>query len=564
MLPAYTVAIIRADSSPVGHILCAAFSHAYSPSQVIVSDAVDDVSDAIVLSKASHVQSVDDVKTFLHRGGKVIVAGQADPTIESLSGVRYRGKLHPSLGEIKADAHGAASHSLAELVYEPAVLRLGGSPWLRRWLVRHDYERSWNNLGFGPITTDGSPWAVSGEYQTVAATPIAYIESQDSRITPFMAIRDIGRGAILWVNRPVAFSDSIEMVLLYRFISFYRAGEAKCPPLLLQVPNGLSSGVTMRFDCDEDLDSGRDLFHSLASSGMKPSVAVVAALLKEPRHVLGLKEIKQLDGAVLSHSVTHPSSWGGSYDAARYEAEQSRSLIEAVLQKTSPVIGAVSPFHQNPPFAFHALADAGYVGVATGLASCDPEALVGWGGRYPMQARGAHIIVHAQQCMLHGDIVHEQKGINEYVKSFDAQRWGWSIFGYLDHPPSERYQYGWASKDEQIGAHRLLTQHILMHRSDLWIANEDEVMLYLSALSHLNVIKEEHSDREILVKIDTAGLSAKEKQFMAGRFFTMAAAPALLVVPVHGASVMTGHSPFEHIRILIAGDGGQFRYTRAS
>jgi len=138
---------------------------------------------------------------------------------------------------------------------------------------------------------------------------------------------------------------------------------------------------------------------------------------------------------------------------------------------------AVSPFHQNPPYAVSALADNGYRGFVGGSISTDREFLLGRAGRVPLAPRP--IVSFSAQCMLHGDCYRRYgASIDVYRQSFDAHRAARAIFGYFDHPFSARYQYGWTDEATRIAAHTSLLEHI-QSQPDIWRASIADVFDFL-------------------------------------------------------------------------------------
>ena len=81
--------------------------------------------------------------------------------------------------------------------------------------------------------------------------------------------------------------------------------------------------------------------------------------------------------------------------------------------------------------------------------------------------------------MLHGDcFARYGDSVDVYKQSFDQHRASRSIFGYLDHPFSPRYQYGWATEDARIAAHRELVAHIA-NCPNVWWASTSDVLDFL-------------------------------------------------------------------------------------
>ena len=50
--------------------------------------------------------------------------------------------------------------------------------------------------------------------------------------------------------------------------------------------------------------------------------------------------------------------------------------------------------------------------------------------------------------------------LNTYFESYQLALASNSIYGYLDHPFSKRYSYGWKNEQERVNAHSDLILHI--------------------------------------------------------------------------------------------------------
>jgi hypothetical protein len=125
----------------------------------------------------------------------------------------------------------------------------------------------------------------------------------------------------------------------------------------------------------------------------------------------------------------------------------------------SEVAYAVSPFHQTPPYALRALRDAGYRGCVGGIIRNDPDFLFARGGE--VEGFGADFVGHSQQHMLHGDCLLESADpIAVSKEAFDLACRTKTLFGFLDHPFSTRYQYGWRDEEQRSAAHRQLIGHV--------------------------------------------------------------------------------------------------------
>jgi hypothetical protein len=277
----------------------------------------------------------------------------------------------------------------------------------------------------------------------------------------------------------------LEWRVVETFFDEHRADELPCLASLAEIPADYRGAVCARLDCDEAVASAAPLCELYQSHGVPLSLAVLTGQARAEADVGLLRHVIAAGGSVVSHSVRHEPNWGGSYERASQEAGESRAWIERHLPKAAPVRHAVSPFHQNPEYAVRALADCGYEGFIGGSIACDPEFLLGRAGRAPFVDQ--RIVSLSAQCMMHGDCFHRQgNSIDVYRQSFATHVAAHSIFGYLDHPFSERYQYGWQSETERIAAHRDLIAHIA-RQPDVWWASIERVFDFLSARDRATV-----------------------------------------------------------------------------
>lgn len=426
-------------------------------------------------------ESLIPMARVLAIGGKVIVFGAPDP------------RLLPQLGlaPAAADLTGLDAAAMcfsepwhgspAQVRYTDHPLALA-SPVRQRFFRRYDYAE-WNNLGYGAIRTDDSAFAAEGRSAEREAVELAGIwlqrEDGERRLASYMTLRDVDRGSLLWCARRVGPLDSVEWQVVERFISDWRP-DLCCLPYLQQTPRGCRCLVTMRLDCDEDVRSARPLFDWYRSKGIPFSLAVKTGLDMGPEDLGLLEAVRASGGSLLSHSHTHPPNWGEDAAQALEEARKSRQWFGRHWPNQPLPTLAVSPFHTNPPYAVQALAAAGYTGFVGGIIHNDPEYTLGRAGLAPF-ADG--IVSISQQSMLHGDCYRNQGGnVDVYVTACALQRAARGIFGYLDHPFSPRYQYGWDSEDQRIQAHAQLIVAIRAE-TDVWFWNEQACFDFVQALS---------------------------------------------------------------------------------
>lgn len=419
---------------------------------------------------------------------KLVLLGRLPSSLADVLGVRCE-TLSAELQEAAACAPAATyrvSESAAHVRWRTgAIARISGrsSPFPDRTLRRYDFTDEWNNLGFGAITTDGSVWSLAQQATLHPENELAAICSDASTFGAYAGLWNDGPGSVLWFNRAAGPVDSQEWRLLEDFLSCHRAAELPCWPVLGEVPHGYDAAVTMRLDCDEDVESARSLWQVYQREGIPFSLALHARVLADARHHRLPRDVLAGGGAILSHTATHAPDWGGSYDAAYLEGQQSAQTILDTIG--CPVRYAVSPFHQTPVYARWGLADAGYQGCIGGIIRNDFDFLMARSGTPPQSGEG--FIGHSQQCMLHGDCLLESGDpLAVFKAAFELARLGGAFFGYLDHPFSERYQYGWLTEAQRADAHLALIQHMRASGHVLF-ANEDQAMDFLLARSRTQV-----------------------------------------------------------------------------
>jgi hypothetical protein len=420
-----------------------------------------------------------ELAEVLQSGGKAIVLGRIGPSVAETLGLQWSAPVEWPVEweacEIERERH--HDESLAAVHYggHHALARL--APSNIRPLCRFDFADEWNNLGFGRIRLDGSAWSVQSTVAIGDATALAHlIASGDARFV-YAAVRDTASGSALWFNRPVGPVDSLEWRIVESFLADHRAGELPCWPCLGEIPAEYESAVCARLDCDEAVASSCALLELYQDHGLPLSLALLTGQSIEPADIDLLRKLVAARGSVVSHSVRHEPNWGGSYERACREAAESRRWFDENLREATPVLYAVSPFHQNPQYAVAALADNGYEGFVGGIIANDPEYLLGRAGRVPFVTRP--IVSLSTQCMFHGDCyARGDKSIDVYRESFDQHMTAGATFGYLDHPFSPRYQYGWSDEATRLAAHGELIEHI-GKRPEIWWANLNDVLDFL-------------------------------------------------------------------------------------
>lgn len=372
---------------------------------------------------------------------------------------------------------GQFAESKASIHYSPSALALKTSDWDRA-LERFDFTDEWNNLGFGAVRAEGSIWSIASACHAPESAELARIQTREHVITSYSALFEEPKTSVLWVNREVGLIDSYEWRLIEAFISNWRHDVLPCLPVLSEIPFGYDAAITMRLDCDEDIASVQQLWEAYQQADVPLSLALHTNILPNEKHEKFLKTFIETGGAVLSHTATHAPNWGGSYEAAHWEGVESRAKIENATGIN--VKYAVSPFHQSPEYALAALCDAGYLGCIGGIIRNDPEFLIARGGELAHLPAG--FVGHSQQSMLHGDcMLTDGDPLTIFKQAFDRAVETRTLFGYLDHPFSERYQYGWSDEKTRVTAHLNFIKYMREQSAQPLFLDECQTLDFLRA-----------------------------------------------------------------------------------
>lgn len=469
-----------------GRILLAAIRRSCSETMVYPVTLADiDAWDTLAVVDAPDEWAASLIEWMKGSGRKMLMFGK--PPVGLAEFLEWRWGSWPEAFEAMAKSApatpGRSCASALSVVYAGRAGLLGGRAW-RRPFERFDFSNEWNNLGYGRIEVTNSHWSVSTAVDT-GVHEVACIEADGQSYGSYSALADFSDSALLWFNRSVGPCDSFEWRLVENFISSYRCEELSCKPVLLEVPLGYDAVVTSRLDCDEDVESSRPLFQLYLEKEVPFTLAVHTSNLAERRHHRILREVLDNGGAVLSHTATHAPRWGGSYEAALKEARASAAALKDVTG-CSPRY-AVAPFHHAPHYALQALSDAGYSGCIGGVINCDPQFLMARGGR-PAGLPEA-FVGHSQQCMLHGDCLQVSGDpIEIYKSAFRIAEETKTLFGYLDHPFSERYAYGWSGEGQRLEIHERFLDYMTADGRAVLFMDEESAMDFIQYKSKVIIL----------------------------------------------------------------------------
>jgi hypothetical protein len=446
--------VVGSAGAGAAEVVVKAFERSYTRGQIRIAEGPRDSSQGgIVVVLAPTDSDADWLEAFVRKPCKIVLLGKLGPAISALAGISLSpmcARLIEGASCAPAPAHHMTA-SKAAIVY--AAHGLGASsPLRRRHFCRFDFNNEWNNLGYGRIDVGNDPWSIVVTARPRRAAIVGeLVLANDALGGAIATLSDTPTASILWFARPAGPVDGADWRIVEAFISDHRDGSLPCRPHLRDVPHGVAAAVTMRLDCDEAVTSARPLLDFYRSRGLPLSVAVATGQPECPASVDLLVDVKAAGGSVLSHSASHPPDWGGTPEAAEAEARASKSWLETRVPGVT-VRYAVSPFHQNPSYVPQALARAGYHGFVGGIICSDPEYLMARGGAVPYGPGG--FISHSQSCMLHGDcMLADGDPLRVYRQAFRTARLGGQFFGYLDHPFSPRYGYGWTDEAHRLSKH---------------------------------------------------------------------------------------------------------------
>ncbi len=419
------------------------------------------------------------INSFQQVQNKVLLLGALPITLSSYFGAEVNPVTEEQILAAKcepAPTYGEANSTL-RIQYKD-LEGFPKSPIASRACLRYDFTDEWNNLGFGAIRADHSIWALSQSVKLPPANILAELTINEREVGAYAGVwhkDSYVAGATLWFNRPVGPLDSQEWRIIEQFLCNVGFPECACQPVLSEIPYGYEAAVTMRLDCDEDVESARELWQVYNVMGIPFSLALHAKVLEDSKQHVLPREVLAGGGALLSHTATHAPNWGGSYEAAYNEGRISADIIAAATGYR--VRYAVSPFHQTPVYARSALADAGYDGCIGGIIRNDYDFLMARSGTVPWGT--VSFIGHSQQCMLHGDcmlISHDPLKI--FKEAFNLAKASRAFFGYLDHPFSDRYQYGWKTEKQRVEIHKQFIEYI-RNQGKVIFLNENDAMDFL-------------------------------------------------------------------------------------
>lgn len=411
----------------------------------------------IFLESISKNANIDFQELIKLGGNKIILNGKLNDEIKKILNLRILMSDFDYEKPISANSL-KPSISRAKINFNQNLNYL--TPFLKeikeRPLWRYDFDLEWNNNFYGNISNENIMLNLSHNCFLIEGKNVAFIKNSRYQNIPLISEFEINGNIIFWINRNLSLVDLPEWKIIEEFISNGYFRKYPCMPYLTEYSSSENGLITMRLDCDEDIESARNIFEIYKNNNLPISLAITTNQIKESHPISSLpKEVNDYGGTVLNHSHSHPVNWGGSKDKIKEEIITSNNLIKKSFGIQTEY--AVSPFHHLTWAALEVLNELNFKGVIAGISSSHHEFLITKGGSINEKL---DILVHSQQCMLHGDCLTKTRKVDSYLNAFSLySNLGFSI-GYLDHPISKRYDYGWINFERQIKTHQQIIEYL--------------------------------------------------------------------------------------------------------
>ncbi len=412
----------------------------------------------IFLESISKNANIDFQELIKLGGNKIILNGKLNNEIKEILNIKIlmsnfdyektipANSLKPSISRSKINFN----QNLNYLI--PFLKEIKERP-----LWRYDFDLEWNNTFCGNITNENKILNLSHNCFLIEGKNVAFIKNSKDQNIPLISEFELNGNIIIWINRNLSLVDLPEWKIIEEFISNGYFREYPCIPYISEYSSSDNGLITMRLDCDEDIESARKIFEIYKINDLPISLAITTNQIKENQFISSLpKEVIDYGGTILNHSHSHPINWGGSKDNIKKEIITSNNIIKKSFGIKAEY--AVSPFHHLTWAALEVLNELNFKGVIAGISSSHHEFLIIKGGSIH---ETLDILLHSQQCMIHGDCLTNTRTVDSYLNAFSLySNLGFSS-GYLDHPISERYDYGWKNLKRQVKTHQQTIEYLL-------------------------------------------------------------------------------------------------------
>ena len=477
-------------------LILESFKRSFSSSQINNKNSFKKIFSGVhVFLECTSDNATSNLKELLKiKNSKIILNGKLNKWIQKLLNIKILGNKFPYDEPIPANSSSySISKRCLKFNYKFKYLK----PFLglleERPIWRYDFELEWNNSFSGNINDKNEFLNLSHYCSNNNNNNVVYILNSNGDKVPLIAEFIINKNILIWVNRNLSLIDLPEWKIIEEFISNGYFNEYPCIPYVSEFSSIDNGFITMRLDCDEDIESARKIYSLYKQYDLPISLAITTNQLENKKSISSLpREVFDYGGTILNHSHSHPINWGGKKDMVYKEIELSTKLIKKAFNINTEY--AVSPFHHLTKEAIEVLNEQDYKGVVAGICSSHHDFLIIKGGSINEKL---NIILHCQQCMLHGDCLSSTRPIDDYLKNFSLfSKIGYSI-GFLDHPISKRYDYGWNNHQRQIDTHKKIIEHLLS--KNIKFVNQREIFERLKAKDDLKIKKFETIKEQIIL-----------------------------------------------------------------
>ena len=424
----------------------------------------------LFFTNPSDIQVRDLLKNSSHKFKfKLIVTGKLPNVLKKIFGIKFKKNIDDNIFENFHISEHAKKNSYSESPLKIKYKKLNGmnSTLFERSFQRFDFDNEWNNLNYSSITPK-KPYSISYpnidlKFLQNNVKILSTINYFNESISAYSLIYDSDNFSIFWVNREVGLFDSFECKYIEDFFSSYRHIDLPSLPVVMEIPYGFESASTFRLDCDESVNSSRYLYNFYKSQSIPFSFAITTSSIINNLDINFIKDVDNDNSFIMSHSHSHKEYWGRTTKEMLEEAVISKSHLQGIVNKD--ITYAVSPFHKINKNTIKALVKANYFGCVGGTVSKNQELQSFRGG---ISCYDDMFIIINHQVMMHGDCIIKNKSdpLKIYKLSFDLAKFSGGIFGYLDHPFSKRYQYGWLSEYKRKLFHKKLIHYIKSNSSN--------------------------------------------------------------------------------------------------
>ena len=469
------------------------FIKSFTINQIILSEKPSKFDNAIFVFPNISDQNYYNIFNQIlgSKNNKIIFFGELNDELKTKFGIRNLNDI--KFNKIEEANRFSHKESDEKLFYNSDIPYLNKffNELQQRPLIRYDFAKEWNNHYYGHINDNDDLRSLTIKCEVNHENCVSFVKIGSHKI-PLIANFNFGSNNLLWINRRLGLIDLPEWRIVEDFVANYSEKNLPCIPFINELKQKEKGLVTMRLDCDEDIDSAFNIFELYKKFNLPISLAITTKLITESSNSAVLpKLVLESGGTLLSHSHSHPNNWGGSKENIKYEVSHSKSL----LKKTYgiDVNLAVSPFHHLDEIAVETLKENDFLGVVAGISSSHHKFLYFRGGGYSFKNK---LIIHSQQCMLHGDCTNKDRPIAEYFKPIIMLSKLNFSFGFLDHPISKRYDYGWGNHQNQTLSHKKIIEFCL--KNSINIVTQEELFNRLKAKSNLKLSLKVVGEKELI------------------------------------------------------------------